>query len=1170
VNATLRIELFGGLCARQGDGSITRFSTQKTGALLAYLAYHRERPHPREVLIEQLWPNAIPGAGRQSLSQALSSLRRQFEPPGVAAGTCFIADRHAVGVNRRAIETDVAEFESRLTEAAQSSSVVEKVRALDAAVRLYRGELLVGYYEDWILTESQRLAGKLHEAARQLVEHYARAGDHDRALECALLTVGADPLCEESRLTVMRLCAVRGETAAALKQFDDFERLMREEFGEAPAAQVSPKLREFAGAHAAKSRAGPARARATTHSSAASVVTPTSRLSMPSGLVTFLVMEGDQEAQSLLRSQLRRYGGRIAHSGDELLAAFASPGSAVDCAIALQRATRDSAGKLAPCVALDTGEARLETGRYHGVVLDHLCGLLGAAHAGQILCSEATTAVLRRDLNHGIGFRDLGAFRLRDDWKPERLFQVNFPGAAAVGICDTAEFPAPRATPAVTSNLPITTTRFVGRGQEVARLRAMLSDAETRLISLTGTGGCGKTRLAIETAGELSDLVANFVPLTEISHASHIPDAVLDALRLARGEQPALEQLVAALAAQPTLLVLDNFEQLVARAEGPLLVQQLLARVPRLKCLVTSRVRLNLAAEREFVVSPLPVPGGARDPEQLTLCESVQLFIDRAQAVRPDFQVTRRNAVALSQLCDRLEGIPLALELAAARAQVLTPAQMLARMEQRFDWLATRRRDAPERHRTLRAAIDWSCKLLTQELREFFAQLSVFRGGWTEEAAKTVLEEPLALDHLASLRDHSLIQITDADGGEHLRFSMLETIREYADELLAADQRIRLRQQFVDYYTMRVENHSDPLPENDYLNRLDDELENLRFALDWSLQHDSSRALRLATALGWFWTIRGYWTEGRTVLDRALALASLTVSSRHWRAKALNRLGVLAFHQGEHDRACEWLSQGRQLHEDGSNQRGVAFSDFNLGRIDCALGEEQRARERIEAALAAARSLNDTSFTAACLDGLGSLARAQDDFAAAQLCFEQSLRLQQQLPSDRGTATALLHLGQLACAQDDWAVAHSRLLESLRLFRKIDDTSNIATTLALLGRAALRRGEQDSAHSCYLESLKLWQRLGGREGIIDVLLGLARVALIAGDREQAALLAGGVAACCESQADSSSKPPVSVIRELTDFQQTLNTPMHKAAWESGARRSLNDLVETALSPYTRA
>ncbi len=584
MDARLRIELFGGLRVQQGERVIIRFRTQKTASLLAYLAYHVERAHSREVLAELLWPQQTPKSGRLNLNTALHSLRKQLEPPGVPQGAVIISDRFSVQLNPVAVTVDVAEFEAALQSEKQTSSNPERTHHLLTAVELYRGELLPGFYDEWIEQERTRLEETYLHALNRLVNLLTQARDFDRALNYARRALNADPLREESHQTLMRLYADTGQPAAAMEHYSELQRLLKEQLNAAPSAATRALARNIS------------------------------------------------EQLSVTSDQKVRKG--------------------------------------------KEGERR-----------------------------------------------------------------------GKKGIVKEVSSPSPSfsPSPAPAGSLPLQFTRFFGREKEIARLRGMLLSEQTRLVTLTGAGGTGKSRLAIEVGARLRDEFTGgvwFVPLADLSDPRLIAGAVRDALRLLRspGIEP-MEQVVNALSRQPALLVLDNFEQLAS--SGALVVLTLLKRVPSLTCLVTSRRRLNVAGEREFPVLLLPLPehSDTRTPEHLMSFPSVQLFVDRAQAARPDFQVTKRNASTVAELCRRLEGIPLAIELAAARAQVLTVAQMLDRISKRFDLLSKRRADTTLRHRSLWAAMEWSYQLLSPELQRFFASLSVFRGGWSVEAAERVCFE---------------------------------------------------------------------------------------------------------------------------------------------------------------------------------------------------------------------------------------------------------------------------------------------------------------------------------------------------------------------------------------------------------------------------------------------
>jgi non-specific serine/threonine protein kinase len=637
------------------------------------------------------------------------------------------------------------------------------------------------------------------------------------------------------------------------------------------------------------------------------------------------------------------------------------------------------------------------------------------------------------------------------------------------------------------SHLPLQFTHFFGREEELEVLGGWCTgnpdDPTHHLITLTGPGGTGKTRLAIEAAGRVAEAFRGgvwFVPLQDLSDPRQIPGTVLDALRLPRLPQSEpLPQVVEFLncRASAALLLLDNMEHLLEterrKAEdGAAVVRVLLERCPFLTCLVTSRQRLDLEGERELFVHPLPTPEFRpqrhRDaeaaqrasgiptstpryptPEHLMQFASVRLFADRAQSSKPDFQVTMGNAAAIAQLCDQLEGIPLALELAASRAQVMTPSQMLSQLEHRFDFLVSRRRDATERHRTLQAATEWSYRLLSSELRRFFARLSVFRGGWTVEAAEAVCEEPSALEYLGQLRECSLVVAEERE--EAMRFRMLETLREFGQEQLTPEEQQTARQRHLDFFLALAEQAERELhgpQEGTWFDRLETEHDNLRTALRHAGEASSHRAqeesagpaalvpspslgLRLSGALWGFWLVRGHWSEGRRWLEGALASSADGQRSVEC-VKALIGMGVLVKCQGEH----------------------------------------ATARAYLEESVGLARAANDTRLLAEAPDKLGHMLNGLPmERAQALQAFEESLSLREELGDRAGIAASLNALG--CTSGHDWERRERLFLENLRLRREIGDRRGAAQTLEHLGGVALMKGD-------YVQATVLLCAIGGR------------------------------------------------------------------------------------------
>jgi predicted ATPase len=921
---------------------------------------------------------------------------------------------------------------------------------------------------------------------------------------------------------------------------------------------------------------------------------------LPAGTVTFLLtdLEGIRdlerdaggafhkalaECSTLLREQFRRNGGsEVREVRGCFTVAFARPSDALQCAVACQQALAarswpQDVAAVRMRMALDMREADLKDGHYQSPVLDRARGLLLAAHGGQILCSEAAVGLLRPVLEEGVRLADLGFYRLRSGGGPERLFSVKYPGIVP------ADFPPPSAALAYTSNLPAQFTRFFGREEELARLQQMLLTGETRLVTLTGPPGSGKTRLALQCARQLLEALHGavwFVPLQAVWEARLIAGAVLAALGLpGLPDIEPLEQITEVLSRQPSLVVLDNFEQLTE--EGAAVLRDLLERVPSLTCLVTSRRGLDLTGESQLLLAPLPTPAGEAVPEELVRCASVQLFVDRAQAVRPDFQVTQASAPIVSELCDRLEGIPLALELAAARAQVLTPSHMLAQLRHRFDFLVTRKRDVEDRHRTLHGAVDWSYQLLSPELQRLLARLSVFRGGWTVEAAEVVCEEPQAVEHLTQLEECSLI-LTDevAEEGEEVRLRALETLREYGAELLSSQERAALRQRHAEHYLAFAEDAHPELRGKDqgrWLRRLERDHDNFRAALEWfkSAEDGAEAGLRLACALARFWDVRGYLSEGRRHLEdmlardggtadasaptRALAAAgwmalgqgdfgaaqalleeSLGIARRlgaeREASESLLAMGHVAGGQGDYARAQKLCSEALAMSRALGDKPGIAASLDGLGRWTFAEGRVSTGREHFEGALAIWRELGDRGRLARCLGDIGFCWQIEEKFereyVKSRKLLEEALAIHRELGQRLSVSRCLANLGWMALSEED--DERSRVLweEALTIARELGSRDRIAACLYCLAHAVMQTdGDDAAARSLLEEGLSIARELGAKQEVADCLSALGSVVLDQGETATARSL---LEECLQVSRDSGVRCSAGWLRSLAE------------------------------------
>ena len=677
------------------------------------------------------------------------------------------------------------------------------------------------------------------------------------------------------------------------------------------------------------------------------------------------------------------------------------------------------------------------------------------------------------------------------------------------------------------SNLPVPSTALVGREREVEAARELLLEPEVRLVTVTGPGGIGKTRLALEVARELEQHFpagVYFVPLAGVSDVRLLASVVAPALGLreSSGQSPeeALNKYLREDLRAGLLLCFDNFEHLLAGAPR---VAALLALGGHLKILVTSRAALHLSGEHEFPVPPLALPESrARlTPEALAQCPAVALFVQRARAVKPDFTLSGDNAVAVAEICQRLDGLPLAIELAAARIKLLSPAAMRARLESRLQLLTGGARDLPARQQTLRGAMDWSHELLTPAEQKLFRRLAVFAGGTTLEGAEAVCDTKgdLGVDILegmASLVDKSLVQQREAGSGEP-RFVTLETVREYGLEHLAAQgEEAATRRAHAAYCLVLAEelDAADAAATRGQAERLDHleaEHDNLRAALDWLVARGEAEwCLRLGAALFHFWERRDYLTEGREQLARALGLAGATPSKA--RSRALFAAGVLAGSQGDYasnQRLMEAsLAMARQL----GDKQGIAVSLNALAANARDREDVAGARALFEEGLAVWREAGDPQAVARVLSNLANVARLQGDYQHAQALYQECLVAFRELGDRNGVAWSLDHLGDVARDQGDAGGARTLYEASLSAFRELGDRWGLAESLADLGSLAQEQGDYATAHALYGESLRTFQELDHKRGVARLLECFASSAARRQQPECALRLAGAAAA----------------------------------------------------------
>jgi predicted ATPase/Tfp pilus assembly protein PilF len=684
--------------------------------------------------------------------------------------------------------------------------------------------------------------------------------------------------------------------------------------------------------------------------------------------------------------------------------------------------------------------------------------------------------------------------------KPAETGAMPAPGPTVPPAAQSAE---PRAQSGRTAahNLPEPLTSFIGREKEIAAVRERLS--HSRLLTLTGAGGTGKTRLALQVAGEL---VAEYpdgvwlVELASLADPALVPQEVARALEVREEPgRPLIETLLGALRPRELLLVLDNCEHLVdACAE---LAHTLLRASPGVRLLATSRQALGVPGESLFRVPSLSAPAPPPPPvEQLTQYEAVRLFIDRAQLSQPSFAVTSANAPAVAEICHRLDGIPLAIELAAARVKLLSPEQIRTRLEDRFRLLTGGSRAVLPRHQTLQAALDWSYELLTAGEQALLRRLSVFVGGFSLEAAEAVcggdeIDAYEVLDRLGQLVDKSLVQV-DEPGSEG-RYRMAETVRQYGlVKLRAAGEEAALRERHRDWYLALAEQAEPELEgprQAEWLARLEAEHDNLRAALAWCVGRSEAVAgARLGWALGRFWYVRGHWSEGREQLASLLALPGMARTVE--RDRALHWAVTLAIQQGDCPAAWALAEESLVIQRELGDQQGIAKSLGSLALAATHQGEYETARALYEEGLAIVRQLGDQQEIAEALSGLATVAHFQGENEAARGLYKECLAIQRQLGNKRKIAYSLNNLGTVAYVQGDYEAARALYKECLAIDREVSGQQAIYYSLLNLGSVAADQGDYEVARALYEESLAICRQLGDQQGIAVSLLNLGEVA----------------------------------------------------------------------------
>jgi predicted ATPase/class 3 adenylate cyclase/Tfp pilus assembly protein PilF len=1259
----------------------------------------------RSWLAGTLWPDSSDPQAMANLRISLTDLRRALEPQ---SGRLRSPMPRTLSLDLSEAEVDVVAFDRDIAS--------EDISRVERAVGLYRGPLLEGCAEEWVVQERSRREQAYLAALERLAAVAVERGEHGAAESYLRRAVAVDPARETAQRALMRTLAASGSYPAAMLVYRELRSRLHRELNTEPDAetrslfeQLRQESREMAAPGEGEGRLSPRQdaprllpgARSTERGARSATTTHTFLFTDIEGSTR--LWEENQERMrealarhdALLRSTIETHHGHVFKTmGDAFYAAFVTATDAVDAAIALQRAleSRESAGPAALRIriALHTGEAEVRDDDYFGPALNRVARLLSVAHGGQILLSGATRELVQDALPPQVTLRDLGRHPLRDLQRLERLFQLLHPDLPA-------DFPPLPSLGALSNNLPQQVTSFVGREREIAAIRQLLApgpgaERPVPLLTLTGAGGTGKTRLALQVAAELlegpdaregSERVVDGVWLVDLANLSDpalLPQAVASVLGIREGngtpragllgwvtgdpEEPhhvtgLLQTLVEALKPRRLLLLLDNCEHLLSACAE--LADLLLRRCPGVQILATSREALGIAGERTYRLPSLSSPERPElltRPEDLASFEATRLFIERATASMPTFAVSASSAAVVAQICRRLDGIPLAIELAAARIKALPPEQILQRLDDRFRLLTSGSRTALPRQQTLRALIDWSYDLLSEAERALLRRLSVFAGGWSLEAAEAVcagegIEEWEVMDLLVSLAEKSLVQFEEREGAEgteypaersegrvrralngasvtdasgppsagrravprspriEAQYWLLETVRQYSRErLLAGDgESAAVQDRHLAYFLSLAEQAAPELAGPDtvwWLDRLEEEHDNLRAALAWSVESGQVQAgLRLGAALQEFWWLRGYHAEGEYELGRLLvqecpegelaararvlcaagrlsraqretvpaqrlfeeALAiSRTLDDRAGIAQALVGLGGVA-QQGEEletARACFEESLG--IRREQGDSGGTAFCLHALGFVAMSQGDLAEARALHEESVAIWRESGDETGMVYGLDSLGCVTLYQGELETARSLFEQALGLARKLGDKAHIAYGIIHLGWVAQCLQGYAAAGELYEQGLAIWRELGLKDSLIHTLSYLGQVARRQGDVTAARERFTECLAICRALGNRRVTAWLLLQLADIAGTEGDGRRAIALATESVQLYRDLRDA--RGVACCLAALAEWIQADGDP-ERAARLLGAARALCDAAQTPMPPLYR-
>jgi len=1057
----MKFRVLGPMEVRRGDQALS-LGGAKQRALLAILLIEANHVVGLERLAELLWRDEPPATSDHIIEVYVSQLRRALEPAG-APYRVLVRKPSGYMLQIAPDAVDAVEFHD-LVEAARSAPPEEAATELARALSMWRGPALADFAgEPFAVSEAARLNELRLHAREERIEAELALGRHSQLIGELQALVDEHPLRERLCGQLMLALYRSGRQAEASDLYQRTRQRLVDGLGMEPGPDLQLLLKRIL----------------QQDSSLAAAPSGSQTAILPSGTVTFLLtdVEGStrrwdrnpaamrlamEAHDAILGRLITAHGGAQVESGregDSILATFTRASDAVACGVAMQREVATHAwpegADVHVRVAINSGEAELRSGHYYGPAVYRCARLLATGFGDQVLLTQATRDLVIDAMPEGIGLRELGSHGLRNLERPEVVFQVIAPGLRS-------EFPPLKSKDARRHNLPVSPNGFVGRAGELAEIKERL--AANRMLTLVGSGGTGKTRLALQAAADLIEGFSDGVWLVELASLRQ-PELVAQTAAEALGVReeagrPILKTLCEWLRDKNLLLLIDNCEHLVPAVVS--LADRLLRDCSDVRLLITSRAALRVNGEAITSVGPLPES------------DAIVLFADRSNAVQPAFRLTEDNSKSVVQICRRVEGIPLAIELAAGRARMMAPAEILTRLQDSFGVLAGGSRSADARHETLKAAMDWSYRLLNEEEQRLFRRLAVFAGGFSLEAAEAVcaydgLDRDATMHLLGRLVEQSLVNVNMAgQGPARTRYGLLETLREYGraklEESLEADV---IRRRHAAHFVALAESAAPKLDERDrleWLERLDLDRDNLRAVFEKSAGTNADTHLRLAVALTAFWDARGGYSEGRARLTSALSRAG---KPSRVGAEAMRSAGFMAWAQGDFTAATSWCEKSLKL----------------------------------------CRRLRDRRGEGMCLQQLGQIAFQQDDFSRARSLLDGGLAIATELRDEHLASLCRFRLGMIALQDGDLEASSKLLQASLESGRRAGYEEMVVMSLLALGHLAVREGRLEEAGAFLSEGLVTWRDRGGPRQIASLIEAFAVLAAARGDAPRALRLA---------------------------------------------------------------